>query len=392
MRRQVIDPTCRIAVENKREREARMTLQPTSEGDFTFACDAPFALELGGALQPVTLRYALYGKLNARRDNAVLVCHALSGSARVADWWGDMFAPGGAFDTERDCYVCANILGSCYGSTGPSSINPRTGKPYGPDFPLITIGDIVRSQALLLDHLGIGRIRAVIGGSIGGMQALQWAVDYPERVEACIGIGSTTLSAMGLALNHLQRQAILNDPAFRSGRYREQPARGLGLARAIAMLSYKSAQLFTERYGRRPDRSGENPYSSMHERFDMSGYLDHQGEKFVARFDANSYMTISKTMDLFDLARRYCSEDAALRRIRARVLLIGITSDWLFPPEDVRALSERMRAAGVDCEYKELHSSHGHDGFLADPEQLVTLIKPALDAAHKAKARVLKMV
>ena len=369
-----------------------MILQPTSEGDFSFACDAPFKLDLGGALQPVTLRYALYGKLNARRDNAVLVCHALSGSARIADWWADMFATNGAFDVERNCYVCANIIGSCYGSTSPSSIDPGTGRPYGPDFPLITIGDMIRSQALLLDHLGIDRLHAVVGGSIGGMQALQWAVDYPGRVETVVAIGATTLSAMGLALNHLQRQAIINDPAFRGGRYTEQPARGLALARAFAMLSYKSAELFTERYGRRPDRSGEDPYSSMLERFDVAGYLDHQGEKFVQRFDANSYLVISKAMDTFDLARRYASEDAALRRIRAHVLLIGITSDWLFPAADVRTLSDRMHASGVDCEYKELQSAHGHDGFLADPDQLVALMKPTLDAGHKARARVLKLV
>jgi homoserine O-acetyltransferase len=373
-------------------------LEPTSEGNFTFAQDAPFPLELGGALQPVTLHYALYGRLNARRDNAVLVCHALSGSARIADWWADMFAPpggasgpGGLFDLDRHCILGINILGSCYGSTGPASINPLTGEPYGPEFPLVTVGDIVRSQALLLDHLAIPHLRAVIGGSIGGMQALQWAMDYPERVDACIGIGSAPASAMALALNHLQRQAILNDPAFRGGYYTAQPARGLGLARQIAMISYKSAALFTQRYGRNPDRSGEDPCRSFGERYDVAGYLDHQGEKFISRFDANSYLCITKTMDTFDLGRRYGSEAAALGRIRARVLLVGISSDWLFPATDVRALADRLAAAGVQCEYRDFYSDHGHDGFLADPDQLVALLAPYFGLGN-SQARVLRMV
>ncbi len=374
-------------------------LEPTSEGDFTFAGDIPFALELGGSLQPVTLHYALYGKLNARRDNAVLVCHALSGSARIADWWADMFAPpgsnalaqGGIFDLDRYCIIGINILGSCYGSTGPASINPATGKPYGPDFPLVSVADIVRSQAMLLDHLAIPRLRAVIGGSIGGMQALQWAVDYPGRIDACIGIGSTSLSAMGLALNHLQRQAIVGDPAFRGGCYTSQPAHGLGLARQIAMISYKSAELFTQRYARNPNRSGEDPCRSLHERYDVAGYLDHQGEKFISRFDANSYLTISKTMDTFDLGRRYASEPAALGRICARVLLVGISSDWLFPPAEVKELADRMVAAGVQCEYRDFLSDHGHDGFLADPDQLVALLAPYFGKGNN-QARVLRMV
>jgi homoserine O-acetyltransferase len=352
-------------------------LEPTFEGDFTFAADAPFTLEAGGTLQPVTLHYAIYGNLNAQRDNAVLVCHALSGSARVADWWPDMLAANGVFDVDRYCFICANVLGSCYGSTGPTSINLQTGIPYGPDFPLVTITDIVRSQAALLDHLGIEHLHTVIGGSIGGMQAIAWAIEYPERVNNCVTIGTCVLPAMGLALNHLQRQAITDDPGWNGGRYSQQPERGLALARAIAMCSYKSADLFTQRYARNPDRSGENPYRSTQERFDVAGYLDHQGEKFVNRFDANSYISISKTMDTFDPGRRYGSEEKALSRIQARVLVIGISSDWLFPAADVLAMANRMRAAGVDCEYRELVSDHGHDGFLADPEQLAALLRPA---------------
>jgi homoserine O-acetyltransferase len=366
-------------------------IPPTSEGDFTFAADAPFLLDNGGTLQPVTLHYALYGELSPRRDNVVLVCHALSGSARIADWWADMFGPDGVFDPSRYCYLCSNILGSCYGSTGPQTIDPRTGHSYGPDFPLVTVADMVRAQARLLDHLGIQRVRAVLGGSIGGMQALQWAIDYPDRVEACVPIGATPLSAMGLALNHLQRQAIGNDPDFCAGRYASQPARGLALARAIAMISYKSAELFTQRNGRKPDRSGEDPYRSLSGRFDVAGYLDHQGNKFVSRYDANAYLVISRAMDLFDPARQYGSEQTALRRIRARVLLISISSDWLFPAADVQALYQRMRAAGVNCELGELTSDHGHDGFLADPAGLTALLRPVL-APERVKARLLKMV
>jgi homoserine O-acetyltransferase len=362
-------------------------LEPTVEADFTFAQDEPFRLDVGQNLQPVTLRYALYGELNEARDNAILVCHALSGSARVADWWPQLVGPGKLFDTDAYCVIGVNILGSCYGSTGPFSENPnRPGETYGGDFPLITIGDMVRSQARLLDHLGIKRLHSVIGGSIGGMQALRWAVDFPERVERCVAIGATPLSAMGLALNHLQRQAICNDPAGRGGHYEpdQPPASGLALARAIAMCSYKSAELFDERFARRPDRSGEDPHNSMAERFDIAGYLDYQGLSFTRRFDANSYLVISKAMDTFDLARSYKSEADALKRISARLLLVGISSDWLFPSSDVRALHERACAAGVDASYAELASSHGHDGFLADAELLAPIIRAHLDEKQPA--------
>jgi homoserine O-acetyltransferase len=355
-------------------------LEPCFEGDYTFAQDAPFSVS-GGELQPVTLRYALYGALNARRDNAVLVTHALSGSARVADWWPELFGAGGAFGSKRHCVIGANVIGSCYGSTGPGSTNPRTGEPYGGDFPLISIGDMVRAQSRLVEHLGVERLRAVVGGSIGGMQALQWAVDFPERVERCVAVGAAPLPALGLALNHLQRQAIRNDPLWRGGHYdvEAQPVAGLALARAIATCTYKSAEMFDARYARNPDRAGEDPHRSLNERFDVAGYLDHQGRTFTRRFDANSYLVLSKAMDTFDLARDYDSEATALRRICARVHLVGITSDWLFPARDVRALAERMLSAGVDCHYKELQSTHGHDGFLADADLLAPLLRKALD-------------
>jgi homoserine O-acetyltransferase len=356
-------------------------LAPTREADYTFAADRPFRLDGGGELQPVTLRYAQYGELASGRDNAVLVCHALSGSARAADWWPELFGPGRPLDPARHCVLCVNVLGSCYGSTGPTSLNPRTGAPYAGDFPVVSIVDMVRSQAALLDHLGVERLRCVIGGSIGGMQALAWATLFPGRLAHCVAIGAVPLSAMGLALSHLQRQAIRGDPAWRGGRYApdEPPAAGLALARAIAMCSYKSEELFQERYGRRPDRSGEDPARTPAGRFDVGGYLDYQGQIFVRRFDANCYLVISKAMDLFDLGRTADEEAEVLRRIRARVLLVGITSDWLFPPGDVRALAARMRAAGVDARYAELRSAHGHDAFLAEADQLVPLLADAVD-------------
>lgn len=391
--------------------------QPTREGDLTFAYGAPFRLEGGGSLQPVSVRYAVYGELDERRDNAVLVCHALSGSARVADWWPEMFSNtplrakeacdgdpgantpsrastardrdigGSVFDVTRDCVICTNILGSCYGSSGPASINPATGKPFGPDFPLVTIRDIVRAQAHVLEELSVKRLRIVIGASIGGMQALQWTVDYPERVEHCIAIGTAPLSAMGLAFNHLQRKAIQLDPSYKNGLYGEQPAGGLGLARGIAMCSYKSAQLFEERYARNPNRNGEDPLRTVDERYDVAGYLDHQGEKFVKRFDANSYLVISKAMDTFELGRGYTSEAEALKRIRAHVSLVGISSDWLFPAKDVRDLAKRIEAAGVQCDYTEFETAHGHDGFLAEMDAIATVVNGSFHARRLAVVR-----
>jgi homoserine O-acetyltransferase len=357
---------------------------PTFEGDFVI--DGAFPLEAGGELQSPVLHYAIYGELNAARDNVVLVCHALSGSALVAQWWPQLFAPGGLLNRERDCVVGINILGSCYGSTGPGSVNPLTGRIYGPDFPLVGIRDLVRSQALLLESLDIRRVRQVMGASIGGMQALEWAILYPERVERVISIGVAPLGAMGLGLNHLQRQAIELDPAWKGGFYapEEPPLRGLALARELAVCSYKSAALFEERYGRKPNRNGEDPFAAETRagksaglsggRFDVAGYLDYQGERFNARFDANSYLAITRAMDTFDPVRGYQSPMAAYSRIRAHVTLVGISSDWLFPPEDIIALCAQLTEAGVRCDYREVFSSHGHDAFLAESEELVRLL------------------
>jgi homoserine O-acetyltransferase/O-succinyltransferase len=359
-----------------------LALEPTYEGDFVL--DQHLMLESGRALAQPTLHYAVYGKLNAARDNTVLICHALSGSARVGDWWPEIFAPGAVLSLEHDFVICINLLGSCYGSTGPGSVDPETGLVYGPDFPLLSIRDNVRAQAHLLDSLGIRKLRLVLGGSIGGMQALEWAIHDPERVEKAAIIGVAPLSAMGLALNHLQRQAIQNDPSWDGGYYLPQrpPSHGLSLARQIGMLSYKSAALFDERFSRNPNRNGEDPWSLDNHgggliggRFDIAGYLDHQGERFNERFDANAYLAIMRTMDTWDPLNGYSSANDVYGRIRANLIFIGISSDWLFPPESVREFVQAIHAAGVRAEYREMASSHGHDAFLAEQAELVRLLQ-----------------
>lgn len=361
-------------------------LIPTYEGDFVL--DEPLPLECGRSLESPTLHYAVYGRLNAARDNAVLVCHALSGSALVGEWWPEVFAPGAVLSLERDFVICINMLGSCYGSTGPSAVNPATGDAYGPDFPLVSIRDNVRAQARLLDSLGVRKLRLVLGGSIGGMQTVEWCINFPERVQRAVIIGVAPLSAMGLALNHLQRQAIQHDPEWMGGRYLPQcpPRRGLSLARQVGMMSYKSAELFDERYGRSPNRNGEDPWDVTEAegerscgliggRFDIAGYLDHQGERFVERFDANSYLAILRTMDTWDPLRGFASATDAFGRIRAKLTIVGISSDWLFPPETVRQFAEALMSSGVQAEYREMVSAHGHDAFLAEQAELVRLIQ-----------------
>jgi homoserine O-acetyltransferase len=356
--------------------------EPTYEGDYVL--DEPLLLDCGRSLAGVTLHYAVYGRLNAARDNAVLVCHALSGSALVGSWWPEVFAPGALLSLEHDFVICINMLGSCYGSTGPGSVDPETGRVYGSDFPLISIRDNVYSQAQLLDSLGIHRLRLVMGGSIGGMQALEWAMLYPSRVERGLIIAVAPLSAMGLALNHLQRQAIQSDPEWEGGNYLPQkpPRQGLSLARQIAMISYKSPSLFDERFARNPNRNGEDPWGLADHgggliggRFDIAGYLDLQGRRFIERFDANAYLAILRTMDTWDPLHGHASPEEVFGRIQARLSFVGISSDWLFPPQSVREFAYSIRAAGVSADYREMTSDHGHDAFLAEQAELVRLLQ-----------------
>lgn len=336
----------------------------------------PFVLEGGEALPVADVRYAIYGEPNEACDNVVLVCHALSGSARVDQWWPVLLE--NVFDLERDCVVCTNVIGSCYGSTGPRSIDPRTHSPYGSRFPRVTVRDMVRAQALALSQLGIERLRVVIGSSLGGMQALQWAIDYPERVDKCIAVGAAPLSALALGLNHIQRQVL------ELGGDNGSADRTLAIVRAIAMLSYKSGDLLDERHARRPNRTGTAPWQAADGRFDIAGYLDYQGRTFVDRFDPHTYSVLTHAMDLFDPARDYGCTAAAYERILARVLLVGISSDWLFPAADVRRLAAELRAAGADTRYHELISNHGHDAFLAEPEKLIPTVREFLREERRA--------
>lgn len=341
------------------------------QGDFTISRTEPFQLECGGELNPASMRCAVYGEPNAESDNVVLVCHALSGSSRVDEWWPELFAPGAPFADGKWCVVCTNVLGSCYGTTGPLSLSAATGRPYGTEFPLVSVGDTVRAQRHVLDALGIPRLRAVIGASIGGMQAMEWAIRYPDQVDDCVAIGAAPLSALGLALNHVQRRTI------ETARDRRE---GMRLARGLATCTYKSTELFDERHGRKRNRVGDAPWESKEGRFDIAGYLDHQGDVFDERFEPDSYIAITRAMDLWD-PERVCGEDA-YARIQARVTLVGITTDWLFPAANVRALAQKIRHAGSDCAYREIESAHGHDAFLAEPEHVVTLLNEVLESGR----------
>ncbi len=340
-------------------------------GNFTFAPPHGFQLECGEKLDSVTIRYAVYGEANEAEDNIVLVCHALSGSAEIADWWPELFSKNGVFGDGSWCVIGTNILGSRYGSTGPTSINPRTGKVFASSFPLVTITDIVRAQAVVLDHLGVVTLRAVLGGSIGGMQALEWAIRFPERVENCISIAASPLNALGLALNHIQRQAIALDPAG-----------GLALARELAMCTYKTGDLFQERHGRKPNRK-DSKGDAVHNDslFDVAGYLEYQGKIFRDRFDPDTYVAITRAMDEWDPAKKDGPEVFA--QIQAKTTLIGISSDWLFPAADVAQLAKTTQSQGVRCEYKEIESRHGHDAFLAEPGKVNALLKTLLPGKDK---------
>jgi len=331
-----------------------MNLEPTIEADFI--SDEPFHLASGEILSSVKQHYAIYGELNADQSNAVLVFHALSGSARIADWWEGIIGAGKALDTNKNAFICINYIGSCYGSTGAGTVNPKTGKIYGTEFPLITVSDILQGQKKVLEHLGIKKLKAAIGSSVGGMCALQFPVDFSDSVEKCIVIGATELSAMGLALNHLQREALRIE-------------KDVGLARQISMISYKSPELFNRRFGRNPNRNGENPRRDFEHRFDIAGYLDYQGEIFKNRFDRETFKIISKAMDLFELS------DSEIQTIKAKIYLVGISTDWLFPAADVKRLTERLIKNGINAEYIDFESPDGHDAFLSDTMQMAEILQ-----------------
>jgi homoserine O-acetyltransferase/O-succinyltransferase len=360
----------------------------------TFAGDEPFRLESGALLSPVTLAYETYGRLNAERSNAILVCHALSGGAHAAGyhaygdaqpgWWDDCIGPGKAFDTDRYFVLCSNVLGSCYGSSGPSSIDLSTGKPYGLHFPVVTIGDMVRAQVQLLDHLGIERLLAVAGGSMGGMQVLEWAAHHPERLRAAIPIATTARhSPMLIAFSEVGRQAIYADPSWNQGDYYtngKRPDAGLSVARMVGHITYLSEESMHQKFGRRLQGRERYGYEFQTE-FEIEGYLKHNGDKFTRRFDANSYLYVTKALDYFDPAGQHGGSLAAAfaNSVELAFLVISFTSDWLYPSYHSKELVKALTAAGCDVTYLDIVSSWGHDAFLVEVETMTRLLGSFLD-------------
>ena len=329
------------------------------------------SLELasGERLPGVVQRVTRYGCVpRADGANVVFVAHALSGSSRVLEWWDGFLGDGALFDPARWCIVGVNVLGGCYGSTGPASL-AGDGRRWGPRFPVVTVADMVEAQRRALSAVGIARVGVVVGGSLGGQQALQWARAYPDDVDRVVVIGAFDhLRAQGIAQNGLARDAIALDPAFAGGWYDAPPVAGLRLARSLATLSYKSEGLFERRFANRPDRGGGDPARVLGDRFDVDGYLARQGDLFVERFDANSYRTLTRAMDLFDLRGHERPAGAT------RLTFVGIEDDQLYPPEFVLACATRWADAGWDATYRHLASDHGHDAFLAEPEALAKLL------------------
>ncbi len=340
--------------------------------------DNPLLLDCGKKLGPIDVAYETYGQLNQAGDNAILICHALSGNAHVAGyhnaadekpgWWESMVGPGKGIDTNKYFVICSNFLGGCSGTTGPSCINPETGRPYGLDFPIITIADMVRVQKLLLDALGIKHLLAVLGGSIGGMQVLQWAIAYPDMMAAAIPIATTThLGAQSIAFDAVGRNAILADANFADGQYHEKgvPAQGLAIARMIGHITYLSEEGMRQKFGRQL-RSADRYSYEFNSEFAVETYLDHQGQSFVERFDANSYLYITKASDYFDLPRDYGSLEEAFASVKARFLVVSFSSDWLFTPVQSEAMVDALVANGKDVSYCNIASSYGHDAFLLE--------------------------
>lgn len=368
---------------------------PVAWRKFMKVCDNRcFALEGGGRLDEVTVAYETWGTLDERASNAILVCHALTGDAhaagpsgdgqRVEGWWNDLIGPGLAIDTDRYFVVCANVLGGCQGTTGPLSINPADGKPYGPRFPIVSPRDTVRTQALLADGLGIDQWLSVVGGSMGGMQVLEWAVMYPGRVRSFASIASAaTASPLQIGWSEVGRLAIVQDPRWGGGDYYDAepghgPHEGLMLARRIAQIHYRSDKSLADRFGRstvdRFDQFG------LWDRFQVESYLDYHGQKLARRFDANSYLILNKMMDLHDVGRGRNGLTAALQRVTAPSLVVSIDSDVLYTPRQQLELVEHLKTNGTEVQYEIVESDHGHDGFLIEFEQLTPLIDKFLTA------------
>ena len=369
----------------------------------------PVQLDCGETLYPVRVAYETYGTLSPQRDNVILVCHALSGDAHAAGiantppvestrdgfaaedrdkatvkglgWWDGMIGPGKAFDTDHYFVVSTNLLGGCRGTTGPSSINPKTGKPFGLDFPVITVADMVRTERAVLDELDIERVAAVAGGSLGGMQAFEWAVLYPDQVDAVVAIASThALLPQGVAWNAIARNAIMADPAWQGGDYYgtgSKPDAGMGIARMVGHITYLSAMSLGAKFGRRLQFADDIRYTLREPEFEVENYLRHQAESFVKRFDANTYLYTSRALTYFDLARQYGNGSLveALRQMRARTLLIAFSSDWLYPPSGSEEIADALRTLGRDVELHVIEAPYGHDCFLLEEGRQTPMIR-----------------
>ena len=373
---------------------------------------SPLPLDCGRELHPVRIAYETYGKLAPGRDNVILVCHALSGDAHAAGysreaamqstrdgfgaddrdgdagkglgWWDGMIGPGKAFDTDHYYVISTNLLGGCRGTTGPSSLNPETGRAYGSDFPVITVADMVRTERAFLDELGIERLAAVAGGSLGGMQAFEWAITYPDQVDAIVAIAAThALQPQGVAWNAIAREAIMRDPAWRQGDYYESgsaPVDGMGVARMIGHITYLSAPGLSDKFGRRFQFSDDVRYTITEPEFEVENYLRHQAASFVTRFDANTYLYTSRALTYFDLARQHGGGSLvrALESVRARTLLIAFSSDWLYPPSGSREIDDALRALGKPTELRVIEAPYGHDCFLLEEGRQTPIIRDFL--------------
>jgi len=369
----------------------------------------PLSLDCGQTLHPVQIAYETYGTLSPARDNVILVCHALSGDAHAAGfaktptvestrdgfaaqdrdgaagrglgWWDGMIGPGKAFDTDRFFVVSTNLLGGCRGTTGPSSTNPATGKPFGSDFPVITVADMVRTQRAFLDQIGISRLAAVAGGSLGGMQAFEWAISYPDQVDAIVAIASThAVAPQGVAWNAIARSAIMVDPDWQGGHYYgtgRAPNAGMGVARMVGHITYLSAKSLGDKFGRRLQFADDIRYTLMEPEFEIENYLRHQAEAFVRRFDANTYLYTSRALTYFDLARQYGggSLAEAFRNIFARTLLIAFSSDWLYPPSGSEQIAEALHTLNKDVEFQVIDAPYGHDCFLLEEARQTPMIQ-----------------
>lgn len=356
----------------------------------------PFPLETGAELRDVEVEFETYGTLNDKKDNAIIICHALSGDAHAAGWdsgweesgrvwnsrkpgwWDAVIGPGKALDTDRFFLICSNVLGSCFGTTGPMHLNPDTGKPWGMDFPVVTVGDWVSLQLRLIDHLGIDKLHGVVGGSLGGQQVIEWSLAYPDRVSNCAVLATAPrLSTQGVAFNAVGRHSIMNDPGFNGGQYynAKGPETGLAAARMLAHITYLSEEGMNVKFGRRL-QDKKDPDFDFGVEFEVESYLNYQGQSFVERFDANSYLYITRAMDYYDAAQKWGDGSIlkAVERIQARMLVMTFSTDWLYSPAQGRELAEAIASSGRQVSYVSVDSDFGHDAFLVESEQVSRLL------------------